>query len=60
MLALRADMGRHSELRSSYLLKVCRSYGAVFLRVVAKIIFRAWYGLGTRKVRGKKRFSLAQ
>ena len=21
-------MGRHSELRSSYLLKVCRSYGA--------------------------------
>ena len=32
----------------------------LFLRVVAKIIFRAWYGLGTRKVRGKKRFSLAQ
>ena len=28
--ALRADIGRHSVLRTSYLLKVCRSYGAVF------------------------------
>jgi len=26
--ALRADMGRHSVLRTLYLLKVCRSYGA--------------------------------
>ena len=30
MLALRADMGRNSELRSSYLRKICRSYGDVF------------------------------
>ena len=28
--ALRADMGRHSVLRTSYLRRVCRSYGAVF------------------------------
>ena len=28
MMALRADMGRHSVLRTSYLRKVCRSYGA--------------------------------
>ena len=27
--ALRADMGRHSEPRSSYLRRVCRSYGAL-------------------------------
>ena len=28
--AFRADMGRHSVLRTSYLRKICRSYGAVF------------------------------
>ena len=50
--AFRSDMGRHYVLRTSYLRRVCRSYGAVFLRVVAKIIFRAWYGLGTEMVRG--------
>ena len=33
ILALRADMGRHCELRSSYLLKVCRSYGAWVTRI---------------------------
>lgn len=26
--AFRADMGRHSVLRTSYLRKICRSYGA--------------------------------
>ena len=25
-----ADMGRHSVLRTSYMRKICRSYGAVF------------------------------
>ena len=29
-LALRADMGRHSVLRTSYLRKICRSDGAFF------------------------------
>ena len=47
--AFRSDMGRHYVLRTSYLRRVCRSYGAVFLRVVAKIIFRAWYEEGARE-----------
>ena len=28
--AFRADIGRHSVLRTSYMRKICRSYGAVF------------------------------
>lgn len=49
--ALRADMGRYSVLRTSYLLRGLSLRWSCFLRVVVKIIFRACYGLGTRMVR---------
>ena len=37
--AFRADIGRHSVLRTSYLLRVCRSYGAWVTRISVVYFF---------------------